>query len=423
MPALDDILHERLEALKSSHLLRSLRPLERGNFPMVERGGKSLISFSCNDYLGLSHHPAVIEAAIRATEQYGAGAGASRLVTGEHPLYAELETRLARWHGTEAACVFGSGYLANLGTISALMGEGDLILADKFSHACMLDGARLSGAALKRFAHNDLTHLETLLAKYRSVHKHCLILTEAVFSMDGDRAPLEALAVLAARHDAWLLIDGAHDLSRHCERSEAIHANLTASGGKWIAAVASLPRNDGTLWVGTLSKTLGSYGGYVCGSRVLIDYLKTSARSLIYTTALPPGVIAAAAAAIDFINDNPDILQQPIQKARLFTRMMELPEAQSAIVPLIIGEAEEALRQSALLEEAGFLVTAIRPPTVPPGTARLRFAFCAQHEQVDIERLINQLKSAPLTQPSPQGEGFTSFAAAKPTLPSPWGEG
>jgi len=248
MPALDDMAESRLEALDKQGLWRmpiTTSPLEG---MWVERGGRKLLSFSSNDYLGLSRQPDVLAAAQIALHLYGAGAGASRYVTGENPLYAELEQQLCGMKQTEATCVFSSGYMATLGGVCALMGKGDLILADKLCHACMVDAAQLSGAKFIRFAHNDMQHLEQLLTKHREQYQHCLILSETVFSMDGDCAPLEAISELAKAHDAWVLSDDAHGLG----------------------VVESYPVD---IQIGTLSKAAGSLGGYVCASRAVIDLI------------------------------------------------------------------------------------------------------------------------------------------------------
>jgi len=370
MPALDDTLQKKLQLLEAKRLKRSLKETARASGVKVRRAGKDLISFSCNDYLGLSRHPGVIAAARDALEKYGAGAGASRLVTGNYPLYDELETALAKYKGTEAACIFGSGYLANIGAIPALVGTGDLMLADKFIHACMVDGARLSSATMMRFAHNNLEHCRMLLEANRAEHHHCLILTETVFSMDGDLAPLTALKKLAKEFDAWLMTDDAHGLG-----------------------VLPKHKSDADIQMGTLSKAAGSYGGYICGSKTLIDYLKTSARSLIYSTALPPASIAASIAALKIIAHEPKLVEKPLENAKLFTSLMDIKEAESAIVPIILKDNDKALVASALLEEKGFLVAAIRPPTVPEHTARLRFAFSALHEKTQIEAVAGIIKA------------------------------
>ena len=388
MPALDDILQQKLSVLAAKHLKRDIQDTLRVSGVKVQRGGRELISFSCNDYLGLSHHPKVKAAAKHAIEQYGTGAGASRLVTGNHPLYDELEAALSTYKGTEAACIFGSGYLANTGIIPAIVGKNDLILADKLVHACMIDGARLSGATLLRFAHNNLDHCRMLLESHAHEHQHCLILTETVFSMDGDRAPIKALSLLAKQYGAWLMTDDAHGLG----------VLPSPSGRGWREASGEgphpnpLPEGEGSIQMGTLSKGAGSYGGYVCGSASLIDYLKTAARSLIYSTGLPPADVAASITALNIIATDTDLVAKPLKNARLFTSLLGMEPAQSAIVPLMIGENDKALAASKLLEERGYLVAAIRPPTVPENTARLRFAFSALHETAQIEQLAAIIK-------------------------------
>jgi 8-amino-7-oxononanoate synthase len=330
----------------------------------VIRGDQRLISFSCNDYLGLSHDPRVKAAAVAAVEQYGAGAGASRLVTGDHPLLGALEARLAAYKNKPAALVFGSGYLANVAIPPALVGEGDLILMDSLSHACMLAGAKLSSARVLRFPHNDLEALKAYLIADRPLAGRCLIMTERVFSMDGDRAPIAAMAALADKHDAWLMVDDAHGLA-------VIGADVIAP-----------------LEMGTLSKALGGYGGYLAASEPVIELLKSRARGFVYSTGLPPASAGAALAALEILEAEPERCERPLTLAKRFTRGLSLPLAESPIVPIIVGDAERALRLSAILEGEGLLVVAIRPPTVPMGQARLRFAFSADHSDEDVDRLI-----------------------------------
>ncbi len=377
MRSLDDFAGEKLDALERAQLRRSPAVTARDGI-WAERDGRRLLSFSCNDYLNLSRHPDVIAAAIEATTRYGVGAGASRLVTGNHPLYAELEGRLAQLKGTEAACVFGSGYLANTGIIPALAGPDDLILVDELSHACIHAGARLSGAAVQHYRHADADHVEALLVAHRGGKKRALIATDGVFSMDGDLAPLAALSQLAQRFDAWLLSDDAHGLG--------------VVGGGRGSSFADGPA-EVPLQMGTLSKAVGAYGGYLCASRAVIDLMQTRARTFIYSTGLPPPVVAAAIASLDVIAREPAYAALPLRKAKEFARSLNLPEAQSAIVPVIVGETDAALAASALLRDEGFLVVAIRPPTVPPGTARLRFAFTAQHPDAEIARLADVVRS------------------------------
>jgi 8-amino-7-oxononanoate synthase len=369
--SLDDYAREKLVALERSRLRRT--PVETAREGIwVVREGRRLLSFSCNDYLNLTQHPEIIAAAIAATRRYGVGAGASRLVTGNHPLYGELEGRLAYLKGTEAACVFGSGYLANTGIIPALVGPDDLVLVDELSHACIRAGAQLSRAKVLPYRHGDAAHAEACLVQHRSRHPHAIIATDGVFSMDGDLAPLQALSALAQKFDAWLLSDDAH----------GVGVVGGGRGSSFANGEAAVP-----LQMGTLSKAIGSYGGYLCASQPVIDLMRTRARTFIYSTGLPAPVIAAAIAAIDLIERQPDYAAEPLRKAKVFTRDVGLPEAQSAIVPVIVGEADAALSASALLADEGFLVVAIRPPTVPAGTARLRLAFTAQHPDNEVERL------------------------------------
>jgi 8-amino-7-oxononanoate synthase len=377
MRSLDVFACDKLAALERQQLQRAPVVTERQGI-YAERNGRRLLSFSCNDYLNLTQHPALIAAAVEATKRHGVGAGASRLVTGNHPLYAKLESRLARLKATDAACVFGSGYLANTGIIPSLAGPDDLILVDELSHACINAGAKLSGASVHHYRHCDVEHAEALMAAHRAKHPRALLVTDGVFSMDGDLAPLRELSQVAERFDAWLLADDAHGLG--------------VVGGGRGSAFANGKAADVPLQMGTLSKAIGAYGGYLCASHAVIDLMHTRARTVIYSTGLPPPVVAAAIAAIDLIERDPAYAAEPLRKARNFARATNLPEPQSAIVPIILGETDAVLAASRLLEDEGFLVVAIRPPTVPHGTARLRFAFTAQHPDADIERLAELVR-------------------------------
>ncbi len=322
----------------------------------------------------------MIQASEEATRRLGVGAGASRLVTGNHSLYQRLEAQLASLKGTEDAVVFGSGYLGNIGTIPALVGEPDLILMDEISHACLHAGARLAGSRVQLFKHNDADEVAELLLKHRSGHRFCLVLTEGVFSMDGDRAPIAELLELTTKHDAWLLTDDAHGLG------------VVGDGrGSNVEAGVALPV---PLQMGTLSKAVGAYGGYLCTSRAVADLIRNRARSLIYSTALPPGTVAAASKALEIIAADRTLTQAPLEHARLFTQILGLPAAQSPIVPLLLGSSKRALAASQLLEDAGYLVVAIRPPTVPEGTARLRCTFSAAHGRDDVEAFADAAQSA-----------------------------
>ena len=375
MDTLDQFAHDKLDKLKRRHLHRVLIDTVREDGIWIERDGRQLLSFSCNDYLNLTQHPAVKQAAIAAIEEYGAGSGASRLVTGNHPLYTRLEARLAQFKRAEAACVFGSGYLANTGIIPALIGEDGLVLLDELSHACIYAGAQLSRGRVVTFRHNDVSHARELLAVHRAEHDHVLIVTDGVFSMDGDLAPLGELLALVGEFDAWLMSDDAHGIG--------------VIGGGHGSSFAGNTHIPVPLQMGTLSKAIGSYGGYLCASAPIIELMRNRARTLIYSTGLPPASVAAAIAALDVIEREPAYAALPVQKAKAFTRRAGLPDAQSPIVPIVIGSEESALAASQFLENEGYLVVAIRPPTVPAGTARLRLTFTAQHPDDAIGRLAD----------------------------------
>jgi 8-amino-7-oxononanoate synthase len=388
MRSLDEFATGKLAELERANLRRTLVDTTRLDGIWAERNGRRLLSFSCNDYLNLSQHPAIKAAAIGALQDYGVGSGASRLVTGNHPLHAQLETRLARLKQTEAACVFGSGYLANIGIIPALVGAGDLVLMDELAHACLWAGARLARATVMAFRHCDLAHVKALLDQHRSSHARALIATDGVFSMDGDLAPIAGLAALAECFDSWLMTDDAHGIGVVGDGRGATFAARDMANGV---------KPDVPLQMGTLSKAIGAYGGYLCASASVIALIHNRARSFVYSTGLPPAIAAAAIAALDLIARDPAYAALPLAKARSFTRRVGLPAAESPIVPLIVGDAEAALQASRLLEAEGYLVIAIRPPTVPAGTARLRFAFTAQHPDAAIERLADIVRDRILT--------------------------
>ena len=373
MPSLDEYARAKLSSLEQRQLRRTLVETDRQDGAIAYRDGRRMVSFSCNDYLNMSHHPDVVRAATEATARYGVGSGASRLITGNHPLFRELEGRLARLKGAEDACVFGSGYLANLGIIPTLMGPEDLILADEWSHSCILAGGAISKARQFVFRHNDVDHVEELLAEHRAAHPRALIVTDGVFSMDGDMAPVPALADVADKYDAWLMTDDAHGVG--------------VIGGGRGSTHATGAQGRVPLQMGTLSKAIGGYGGYLCAARPVVDLMRTRSRTFIYSTGLPPAAAAAAIAAIDVIERDPEYVALPKAKAGLFAQLVGLPTPESCIVPIVLGDPARTLAASKMLEDEGYIVTAIRPPTVPDGTARLRFTFTAGHEDSDVRRL------------------------------------
>jgi 8-amino-7-oxononanoate synthase len=362
MVGLDEFAREKLAIARGQSLLRQLQEVPSG-----------IRNFCSNDYLGLSGDPRLKSASSEATVRYGTGAGASRLVTGNHPVYLGCEQQIAMIKETESALVFGSGYLANLGVIPALVGERDLVVADELSHACMLSGAKLSEAQVELFRHNDVNHAEAVLSAHRGRARNCLLMTEGVFSMDGDLAPLADLFALSRRFDAWLMTDDAHGLG-------------VVGSGRGSAFAAGVKPD---VQMGTLSKAVGAYGGYVACDEAVTSYLVNRARSFVYSTGLPPGVIAAASAGLSIISLQPETCDIPKRNASMFCKRVGLPEPASAIVPLIIGDSGRVLQAAEMLLETGYLVKAIRPPTVPDGTARLRFTFTALQQEDEILKLAD----------------------------------
>ena len=379
-----------LEALRARSLDRHLREIGSAQGPNIEIGGRRLINFSSNDYLGLANHPRLREAATAAIDKFGVGAGASRLISGTQSLHLRMERALAKWKGTEASLCFSSGYAAAVGTIPALVGKDDVIVLDKLCHASLIDGAKLSGAILRVFPHNYLRKLESHLEWARREHpgKRVLIITESVFSMDGDRVPLRELVELKKRFHALLMLDEAHAIG------------VIGLNGRGLAAAENISE-EVDVQMGTLSKALGASGGYICGSRTLIEWLINRARSFIYSTAPPPAIAAAGLAAVDFLASPEGEKRRLLLWERIRLMQQLLPRAGlegedvtagSAIFPLIVGDEKAALDMAAALQSEGFLVPAIRYPTVAKGTARLRITVTAAHEEAPIEALCETIE-------------------------------
>jgi len=372
MATLRDTLDSELNQLRADGLYRSLRRVDSAQGKRVNVGGRELLNFSSNDYLGLANDAALQRAAVEAVERWGVGAGASRLVCGNLAPYEELETKLAVFKRKEAAIVFGSGYAANIGTITALVGEGDVVILDKLDHASIIDGARQSGATLRVYPHKNLRKLEEILQQSNTARR-VLIITETIFSMDGDAAPLAEIAALKEKYGAWLMLDEAHA------------TGVFGKNRRGLAEECGVEEKvDVTL--GTLSKALGCVGGFVVGNQVLIDFLRNRARSLIYSTALPPAMCAAATAALDIVASDEGMHRRD----RLWTNVRALG-AQSPIHPVIVGDETAAVALSQKLYDRGIFVPAIRYPTVPKGKARLRVTVSATHSPEDIQRLQNEL--------------------------------
>ncbi len=344
--------------------------------------GKKYLNFCSNDYLGLASHPRVIKALQEGAKQYGAGSGASHLINGHSRAHHQLEEELASFVGRPRALLFSTGYMANLGVISALLGRGDAVFEDRLNHASLLDGGLLSQARLQRFQHNDIDDLENKLSNSKSETK--LVCTDGVFSMDGDLAEINKLVDISSRHDAWLMVDDAHGMG------------VTGATGRGVLESAGTSLEDVPILVGTLGKAFGTFGAFVAGDDDLIELLIQRARSYIYTTALPPAVAEATRESIKLMDEESrrrDTLKDNIKYFKKLATDIGLPDTQSdtAIQPIVIGNVEKTMTLSAKLKQQGILVSAIRPPTVPEGTARLRITLCADHSVEQIENLINLL--------------------------------
>jgi glycine C-acetyltransferase/8-amino-7-oxononanoate synthase len=376
------LFESELSELRTASLHRQLRVAETPQGVRTVVDGRELINFSSNDYLGLAFHPDVIRGAQKAAGIWGTGAGASRLVSGTTAIHAELEDRLARWVGTEAALVFPSGFQTNLGVIQALAGADDEVYVDRFVHASLVDGARLSGAKLRVYPHRDVKKLEALLAKPFAGKR--LILTDSYFSMDGDCAPLLELVKLSEKFGAMLVVDEAHALGVYGDH------------GRGLLNEKSLTRRV-TAIVGTLSKSLGSQGGFVAGSAELKDFLINKARAFIYTTGVSPTLCGAALAALNIVEKTDairDELWGRVDFARTHLRALglDLGDSEGPIIPVILGDTRRTLAWADELREAGILGVAIRPPTVPKGTDRIRLTVTAKHTADDIRRLTAVLQ-------------------------------
>ncbi len=381
-----DRLRQRLAERRAADLYRRPRIAEGPSIPLRVVDGREVLSFCSNDYLGLANHPKVIAAFKRGADAYGVGSGAAHLVNGHTRAHQALEEELAAFTGRARALLFSTGYMANLGVIGALVGRGDAVFEDRLNHASLLDGGLLSGARFRRYAHADADALAGLLAEAGAGAGERLIVTDGVFSMDGDLAPLPALATLAGQHDAWLMVDDAHGLG------------VLGATGRGTLEHFGLGAMEVPVLMGTLGKALGTAGAFVAGSHELIEWLIQAARPYIYTTAMPAALAEATRASLRLVDEEPwrrEHLRTLITRFRAGAEQLglRLMPSDTPIQPTLVGDAGEALGLSQQLLDTGIQVTAIRPPTVPQGTARLRVTFSAAHSLQDVDRLLTALEN------------------------------
>lgn len=375
-------IKDELDELREKSLLRTLKTVDSAQGKYVQVNGKEYLSFCSNNYLDISNHPAVIKAVIDAIKKYGWGAGASRLVSGNMVPHQQLEQTICQFKNKEASIVFPTGYMANTGTISSLVSKGDLVISDRLNHASIIDGCKLSQATFRVYPHRDMKKLEKIL-KASEIFKKKLIVTDSVFSMDGDIAPLEKIIKLAKHYNAITMVDEAHAIGVFGKNRRGVLEQIGLE-------------NEVDVIMGTLSKAVGSIGGFVCGNSDLIEFLRNRAKSFIYTTALPPAVCAASIAGLNIIRDEPELaetLRKNISYIRelLSSHGVNTGDSQGPIIPVIIGNTEKTLSISKTLLDKGLMIPAIRPPTVPRESSRLRVTIMSSHTKQELDRLANTL--------------------------------
>ena len=388
MNSMDATLQAQLNLRREEHLYRTRLNVASGCSSTLSVEGRSLINFCSNDYLGLAGHPDISLALKQAADLYGTGSGASHLVSGHSVVHQELEEQLAEYTGRPRALLFSTGYMANIGAINALIGRRDLILQDQLNHASLLDGGRLSQADFKRYKHVDMASLEQRLEQSSAERK--LIVTDGVFSMDGNLAPLREISSLAKKHSAWLMVDDAHGVG------------VLGQQGGGLVEEFNMSVEEVPVLVGTLGKSFGTFGAFVAGSEALIETLIQYSRSYIYTTALPPAIAAATIASLQIVREETwrrDKLGQLVARFRRGAKQigLQLAESNTPIQPVLINNDEKVMQVGQQLRAAGFLVGAIRPPTVPVGTGRLRITFSANHSEEQVDQLVAALDSLDLT--------------------------
>lgn len=377
-----EFIRKELRELNDKSLFRTLKTVEGTQSKNIRINNEEFLSFCSNNYLDLANHPSVTKAVIDAVKEYGWGAGASRLVSGSTTLHKTLEEEIAKFKGAEAAIVFPTGYMANVGTISSLVSKGDLIISDRLNHASIIDGCRLSQATFRIYPHSDMKRLEQILSKAKG-YRRKMIVTDSVFSMDGDLAPINDIISLAKEYNAITMIDEAHATGIFGPNRRGALEHLGLEGKVDVV-------------MGTLSKAVGSIGGFVCGDKNLINYLQNKAKPFIYTTAMPPAACAASIAGLKIIKEKPELSESLWDninqtKKRLSERNINIGNTQSPIIPIIIGDTEDTNRLAKALFDNKILIPAIRPPTVPQGSSRLRVTMMASHTENDLDRFTNIL--------------------------------
>ncbi len=386
MNSLDSFLCQEITELKQQGLYRILRRIDSIQGPTVVIDGREVILLCSNNYLGLANHPILINAQIGASKEFGTGACASRLISGNMLLHERLEKRIAEFKECESAIVFSTGYMANLGVITSLVRKGDLVISDRLNHASIIDGIRLSGAEFRVYPHKDIGRLEQLLKHSSNRFRRTLIITDGIFSMDGDIAPLPEIIKVSKRFNAILMVDDAHATGVLGKTGRGTKEYYNIKEGLDIV-------------MGTFSKAFASLGGFIAGSKVLIDYLRNKARSFIYSTGLPPSVLASSLAAIDVIEKEPELRQRLWKKVKrikndLKSLGFDTMESQTQIIPVLIGKEDLTMKMSELLFKEGILAVGIRPPSVPKGTSRIRVSIMAMHTDEHIERALEAFKKA-----------------------------
>lgn len=380
-----NFFNHEISLIKRKGLYRRLKILQGEQGPHVHIDGRDVILLSSNNYLGLTSHTSVKKASIDAINRYGCGSGASRLISGNSELYSKLEKKIAHFKQVEDAVIFSSGYMANIGIISAVCGKGDIILCDKLNHASIIDGCRMSRAEFKRYPHKDISALEDILKKSSSLYKKKIIVTDGIFSMDGDIAPVPDIIKIAERFSALVIVDEAHAIG------------VLGKYGRGITEYFDIEDNNSIISMGTFGKAFGSFGAYVAGNKEVIDFLINRSRNFIFTTALPPSVLAASIAAIEIVENNPDLMTNLFKnadymRAGLIASGFNTLDSNTHIIPVVVGDPHITVKIAEKLFECGIFIQGIRPPSVARGTSRLRVTVMSNHTVSDLDFALDAFR-------------------------------